>query len=370
MTSVQKPHAPRRFRLLPEDGLLGWTPYLWLGYFPTFFIAPYRQHASALEWAATIAAGIIFVALYFRGYWARGREFVGIVVVIALLGFAFVHDNAGASVFLTYAGAFAGVLRPRERAIALLAVLAVAIALVGAALGIPPLYWIAQICISLMIGAANIHSGRVRELIRELGKAREEKDQLVRVAERERIARDLHDVLGHTLTLITLKSALAARIAEREPARAAGEMREIERVARDALADVRAAVTGYRGVGLANEVESAEVMLRAAGVAVERDVEPVPLTASEETTLALAIREAVTNVVRHAGATLCRITLQQVGETRALAVEDDGRGKRGPDGNGLAGMRERVHALGGQLEVGMGVVAGTCVRITLGRHAQ
>lgn len=111
---------------------------------------------------------------------------------------------------------------------------------------------------------------------------------------------------------------------------------------------------------------SAEVMLQAAGVSVEHDVASVMLTPTEEATLALAIREAVTNVVRHAGATLCRITLRDEDGTRSLAVEDDGRGKRGPDGNGLSGMRERVRALGGEISVGAGVT-GTRVHITLAR---
>lgn len=369
MTHVPITNAPRRFRLLPDDGLVGWTPYVWLGYFPFLFVAPYLGHASITRWALTIAAGVVFLALYFRGYWARGRELMAIIVAIAVLGFALVPRNSGASVLLTYAGAFAGVLRPRRHGVAMIAVLSFAVAIIGASLGIPMTYWTGQIFLVVMIGAANMHFGRVRELVYELDQTRGEKEHLVRVAERERIARDLHDVLGHTLTLITLKSALAARIAEREPARAAGEMREVERVAREALADVRSAVTGHRDVGLAREVDSAAVMLEAAGVAVEREVQPVPLTATEEATLALAIREAVTNVVRHAEATLCRITLQQVGEVRALAVEDDGRGKRGPDGNGLAGMRERVRAMGGQLEVGAGLATGTRVRITLGSYA-
>lgn len=357
-------------RLLPDDGLVGWTPYVWLGYFPFIFYAPYHSRADALQWAATIAAGSVFLVLYFRGYWARGRELIGIIVAIAALGFALVERNPGASVFLTYAGAFAGVLRPRHRGLTMLALLSIAIAIVGPILEIPATYWLGQIFLVVMIGTANMHFGRVRELIFELNQAREEKEHLVRVAERERIARDLHDVLGHTLTLITLKAALAARVAEREPVRAAGEMREVERVAREALADVRAAVTGYRDVGLAREVDSAAVMLHTAGVAVERDVAEVPLTPNEEATLALAIREAVTNVVRHAGATLCRITLTQDGDTRSLAVEDDGRGMRGRDRNGLAGMRERVLALGGQLEVRAGASAGTRVHITLARLAQ
>ena len=358
------PHA-RGFRLIPDDRYLGWTPYVWLGYFPFFFVAPFMAHAGLGEWALTIAAAIVFLALYFRGYWSRGGELIAIIVAIAALGFFFVPRNGGASVFITYAGAFAGILRPRRRAVLMLALLALSVAVVGTALGIPTPFWLFQVFLVVMIGSANVHFARVRETNSELRSAREEIEHLARVAERERIARDLHDVLGHTLTLITLKSALAARIAEREPTRAAEEMRDVERVSRDALQEIRSALAGSRDAGLAREIASAETMLKAAGVTVEQALSPVPLTASEEAALALAIREAVTNIVRHSGASSCRITLTDDGGTRSLAIEDDGRGKREPDGNGLTGMRERVKALGGQLAVDVGDVAGTRVRITL-----
>jgi two-component system, NarL family, sensor histidine kinase DesK len=355
----------RKFRLLPEDRYLGKTPYIWLGYFPFFFVAPYMAHAGVGVWALHIGAGVLFLALYFRGYWSSGTEAICVIIAISALGFLFIERNGGASVFFSYAGAFAGVLRPRRRAMVTIGMLAIAVAIGGVALDIPAPYWLFQDFLIVMIASANMHFVRVREIGAELRNAREQIEHLARVAERERIARDLHDVLGHTLTLITLKAALAARLAERDPARAADEMRDVERASRDALQEIRAALAGKRDVGLALEVASAETMLEAAGISVERAVRPVSLSPSEEATLALAIREAVTNVVRHAGATICRISLSDDDGKRLLSIEDDGRGKRGPDGNGLAGMRERVKALGGQLVVDAGVVSGTRVRITL-----
>jgi two-component system sensor histidine kinase DesK len=344
--------------------MMGWTPYVWLGYFPGFFVTPFLNHAGLGQWALTIIGGLVFLALYFRGYWAHGRELLAIILAITLLGFAYSPSNPGASVLITYAAAFAGVLRPRRRAFVALALLCAGVALMGAAGLIQSPFWMFQIFLVLMIGSSNLHFTRVREITAELQRTRAENESLARTAERERIARDLHDVLGHTLTLITLKSALAARLAETQPARAADEMRDVERASREALQEIRAALAGARDVGLAREVDSAEVMLNAAGVAVERSVSAVSLSRTEEATLALAVREAVTNIVRHAGATLCRITLTERDGERLLAIEDDGRGKRGPDGNGLAGMRERVRALGGQLVVDSAAV-GTRVQITL-----
>ncbi|MDB4900525.1 MAG: sensor histidine kinase [Gemmatimonadetes bacterium] len=375
---IDRPDSPataqsfvRGFRLLPQDQL-GWTPFIWLVYFPFFFVTPVLGRAGAGEWAATVLGAIAFLALYFRGHWARGRELLAITVMIAVLGFAFLPHNVGASVLLTYAAAFCAKLRPRRRAIVGLYLLGFSIAIAGAALGLMPNgFWGFELLLAMTIGASNLHFEKVRDTNRELRRAHEEIGHLARVAERERIARDLHDVLGHTLTLITLKSALAARLAERDPMRAAAEMRDVERVSRDALKEVRSAVAGQREVGLARELANAREMLGAAGIAVEHAASPVALSPTEEAMLALAMREAVTNVVRHAGASNCRITLSTDGSTRLLAVEDDGRGKRAPDGNGIAGMRERVSALGGRLEVDSPGLAGngTRVQITLARAA-
>jgi two-component system sensor histidine kinase DesK len=371
---IDRPDSPataqsfvRGFRLLPQDQL-GWTPFIWLVYFPFFFVTPVLGRAGAGEWVVTALGATAFLALYFRGHWARGRELLAITVMIAVLGFAFLPHNVGASVLLTYAAAFCAKLRPRRRAIVGLYLLGFSIAIAGAAMGLMPNgFWGFELLLAMTIGASNLHFERVRDTNRELRRAHEEIEHLARVAERERIARDLHDVLGHTLTLITLKSALAARLAERDPMRAAAEMRDVERVSRDALKEVRSAVAGQREVGLARELANAREMLGAAGIAVEHAASPVALSPTEEAMLALAMREAVTNVVRHAGATNCRITLSTDGSIRLLAVEDDGRGKRAPDGNGIAGMRERVSALGGRLEVDSPGLAGngTRVQITL-----
>ena len=359
----------KRLRLVPHDRSLGFTPYLWLCYFPMLFVAPVVQHAGPARWAATIAAGLLFLVLYFRAYWTGGTELLLIAGAIALLGFVFMPTNPGASVFVTYAAAFVGVIKPRRRAALLLVALGACVVVAGVATGVPSGLWMFELFLVATMGATNLHFARVRDMNRDLRLAREEVERLARVAERERIARDLHDVLGHTLTLITLKSALATRLAERDPARAAEEMRDVERASREALQEVRAAVAGRRDVGLAAELASARAMLTAAGIAVEHVATPVALSSSQEAALALAVREAVTNVVRHAGASRCRITLTGDGAARSLAIEDDGRGKRGPDGNGLTGMRDRVRALGGHVVVDAGTLSGTRVRITLAERA-
>ncbi|MFF7792364.1 histidine kinase [Streptomyces sp. NPDC007991] len=202
----------------------------------------------------------------------------------------------------------------------------------------------------------------VRELVRTtiaLREARATVAQLAANEERLRLARDLHDLLGHSLSLITLKSELAGRMLPDHPGKAAQQVADIEQVSRQALVDVREAVTGYRRPRLSAELAGARVALTAVGVTADLPDEPdlngVP--EDSESALAWALREAVTNVVRHSGARRCAVELlhRQTldGPVLELAVEDDGSGGAGDGhGNGLTGLTERLAKAGGTLEAG------------------
>ena len=202
----------------------------------------------------------------------------------------------------------------------------------------------------------------VRELVRTtiaLREARATVAQLAANEERLRLARDLHDLLGHSLSLITLKSELAGRMLPGRPEEAAQQVADIEQVSRQALVDVREAVTGYRRPRLHAELAGARVALTAAGVTAalpgEPDLDGVP--EESESALAWALREAVTNVVRHSGAGRCKVELLRRqnldGPLLELTVEDNGSGGEGAGhGNGLAGLTERLTKAGGTLEAG------------------
>jgi two-component system sensor histidine kinase DesK len=214
-----------------------------------------------------------------------------------------------------------------------------------------------------MIGGGNIFFAQHRRSEAKLRLANEEIEALAAVAERERIARDLHDVLGHTLSVIVLKAELAGRLLDQNGAdaalRARREMADVESTGRVALAEVREAIGGYRSRGLACEIESARHTLAAAGVALHADaseMSSVRLSAAEETVLALALREAVTNIVRHAHARTCHLRFAAQDGVRRLIIEDDGDAAAIREGNGLRGMRERIEGLGGRfaLEHGQG----------------
>ena len=189
--------------------------------------------------------------------------------------------------------------------------------------------------------------------------------RLAALAERERIGRDLHDLLGHTLSLVALKSDLASRLIGHDPAAARKEMDEVSGVAREALAQVRRAVSGIRAAGLAAELASARLLLESDGVRFSYDMGEVSLSVEQETVLALAVREAVTNIQRHARAGGARVSLHSAEQQLSLRIDDDGRGGAIVPGNGLCGMRERIEALGGKLRVEAAAGQGTHIEIML-----
>lgn len=337
-------------RLLPKDPQLGWTPYAWLVYLVLFLINPALQGVSALEWALTLAGTAVFLGLYFLGFWLRGARILWCAAGILLLGVVFSPYNPGASSFFIYAAAFAARAGSKRFSWSLIGAILGILALETVLLDLVPYVWIPAAVFSLLIGGISIHDAEVRQANSKLRMAQEEVERLAQTAERERIARDLHDLLGHTLSVITLKSELAGKLLERDPDRAGREIREVERISREALREVRSAIAGYRSEGLQGELARARLALESSGVKVEYFTRPVELEPVRETVLALALREAVTNVIRHARASTCRISLEAAGEEVRVEIRDDGRGGQTPDGIGLSSMRERVEGLGGRME--------------------
>jgi two-component system sensor histidine kinase DesK len=205
------------------------------------------------------------------------------------------------------------------------------------------------VCTSTGVGAL---AGRINwDKNLKLRLSHEQIRQLAATAERERIGRDLHDLLGHTLSLITMKLELSRRLLDRDQAAARRELAEAEEVARHALAEVRSAVTGIRAAGFAAELASAALLLRTSGVRLDQHLQVANLPESIECTLALVLREAATNIARHAQATLARVSLTGSDDGVRLCIEDNGRGGIHAAGNGLSGMKERVQALGGRLRL-------------------
>ncbi len=255
--------------------------------------------------------------------------------------------------------AIAGIALPFRRAAA--AVIGLTLLTLGVSIGLGgglvSINWLLIIPLALLVrglGLGMIGFMRLSDALRQLQSAREELARQAVMEERLRMARDLHDLLGHTLSLITLKSELAGRLLEKDPTSATQEIREVERVARQALREVREAVAGYRQQSLGSELDGARQILEAAGIACVIENEAPPLPQNVDTVLGWVVREGVTNVIRHSRAERCWIRISSMNGVVHAEVSNDGyvRGQSEIDqkGSGLSGLAERVAKQGGHLE--------------------
>lgn len=348
-------------RLLPNNSQINWVPYLCLATVLLVPIDAYLSNATPIEWAATAALMAAFLPLYFWSFWLRGWRAALPIGGMATLGFLGVPFNSSASVFILFASGVIGFLGNARRSAAALVIMIIAVALQSWVLGYGIGYWAPTIVLIVVFGGFCINWTETDRTNAKLRMKQEEIERLAKIAERERIARDLHDLLGHTLSLNVLKARLANKLIHRDSDKAAQEISDIEQISRDALQEVREAVQGYRSVGLAGELESSRLALEAADIdsafsTVESSLEP-----THDCVLAMTLREAITNVIRHSGAKRCHVSLSQSDSAIKLEVDDDGRGGRFIEGWGLSGMRERLVANGGALHIdssnGMKVVA-------------
>jgi two-component system, NarL family, sensor histidine kinase DesK len=350
-------------------------PLLWLAFlaYPVLgVLARPRPPAVLLGCGALLA---VFLYLFARVFWARGRSLEhqqrwavagwGYALLCYLLFSPIAPGTSSA--FLIYGASMIGAQHLSTLATwpTVLNMMVMVVPFWTGRYGLDDLSWLApNLLFTAVAAVANHASYRQRIGAARLTQIQAENERLAADAERERIARDLHDLLGHTLSVIVLKSELASRLTERDPARAAQEIREVEAISRGALSEVRAAVQGYRGSGLSAELARSKVALDAAGVRLTLDTLHHPLPPDLEQALCMVLREAVTNVVRHAQARSCLVRLEFQGARCLLEVSDDGRGGDGPEGSGLTGMRERLRALGGELLRRSGP-AGTSLRASI-----
>src|SRR5579863_767951 len=337
-------------RLLPKNRDHGWAPYTWLFYFCFFLLNPILNHAGWKQWIATGLGTMAFLVVYFSFFWIKCPWNLLNIAAFTLLGAGFAPFNEGACTFFVFAAAFSPyAVETESSALKLLAVV------LAVATGE---WWLLHLSgwflfygggLAMVVGVGNIFFAQRERANNRLQKAQDEIEHLAKVAERERIARDLHDVLGHTLSVIILKSELAGKLVDHDPARAKAEIADVEQTSRDALAEVRSTNRGYRAHSLEAELKQAKATLETAGVIVKSESAEVRLTPAQESVVALVVREAVTNVVRHARARNCHLQLIPVNGNCRIEIHDDGRGGGAVEGNGLRGMRERIEALGGTL---------------------
>ncbi|MBV9941840.1 MAG: hypothetical protein JO262_06895 [Solirubrobacterales bacterium] len=384
--ACREARASRRLRGLWFDGV--WPQgvaqhvgaFVWLGFILFPAINAFAKHGTALHHGLTIAAAAVFVTLYIAlvMLWrARGADralpvmFVGLVAIAIALTLA---DANGWGFLFTYCAACAGMMSRRFGFIGVLAcaVLAGVSSAAGGATGGQVIGWVAS---SAGIGMLVLVMGDLRLRNEQLSAARAEMARMAVAQERERFARDLHDLLGHSLSVIALKAELAGRVLtegaradasgagagdgsareRRSEAiaieadmleRAATEVRELEQVARTALGEVREAVSGYRQPTLAGELAGARMALSAAGIEAEVQQTQVSLDPGVEAVLAWTVREGATNVIRHSGARHCTLRITASLTDAGVEVIDDGVGDSSREGRAGAPPASRVGAPG------------------------
>jgi two-component system sensor histidine kinase DesK len=340
-----------------------------------FFIYPVAAFLTDRFNAETRTGGLLLLlalALIWAWFWTRivagpDRRYMVPAVVgttLILTVFTLRTPPQYGSLFL-YAVIMAGVAFPWRRGVAAVVILSVLAGAIELARGESVTTSTGQLLNELLVGFAAVAGCLLVEANQQLSQAREQIARLAVGEERLRFARDLHDLLGHSLSVIALKSELAGRLIKNTPGLAAHEVEDIEKVARDALREVREAVTGYRQPTLAAELAGAHEALTAAGIEYHVDQDHVPLPPAVEAVLAWTVREAVTNVMRHSQAKRCSVRIINKDGQATIEVVDDGRGGTPAAGSGLRGLEERVRERGGTLTAEPLPHEGFRLRVTL-----
>ena len=344
-----------------------WFPWLMLVWTFWIFATPVLFTGTEFQnWMwPTFTSFALFLVMFHRVYYRDRTQVVWNAIGIAVLGFVVTPFNPGAQGYLISACAFLAFHGTSREAARNMIIVLVLYSVEWQWLGFGWITLASAILVGFAVGFMNINFARKHERDAELMLSHDEIRRLAAVAERERIGRDLHDLLGHTLSLITLKSELANRLFDRDPIAARREIAEVETVARDALTQVRRAVTGIRAAGIAAELASARLLLESNGVRLTYELADIQLPSDVETALAMTVREAVTNVQRHARATTASVLLHAENRQLRLEIADNGRGSDIVPGNGLTGMRERLATIDAEVRVESQRGQGTTVRVTM-----
>ena len=356
-------------RLLPEEAQEGALPYVWLIYL-FIFIAPLFVANFAFQYQLSIIlAAALFVVLYFNTFWQEDSiQVARNILLILTLGLLTSWYNAGGSVFYVYAAAFCCQLKTKKLAFSGVFLVVTIAAIYNYLFALPIFFYIPAVAFSLIVGGINIYEYELRNKNKLLKLSQEELQQTAATVERERIARDLHDLIGHTFSLITVKAQLANKLIDKDIDKAKIELSDLEKLSRHAMAEVRETVTGYSLRDMDSEIAKAKLILNAAEVTPNFQLEEAPKESNINSTLAFIIRESVTNLVKHSQARSCELNFSVTPHCYKLTIKDDGNGITHPihEGNGLTNMRQRIESIGGTIS--FSVTLGFQTQIEVPRH--
>ncbi|KEQ21908.1 sensor histidine kinase [Paenibacillus tyrfis] len=341
---------------------------------PLYYLLQMPFHAA---WIGYVSVAILAFA-FRQALWDRERRFVYALVQItsvAVLGYVYTPSFLYFGFYCIMAIGMLSTVRKVSFAVAyMVAAFGLTIYLfyekVGEALQFD---FVPTLIILAVLPFAMRSQRKAEELRKQLRHANDEIERLIKNEERQRIARDLHDTLGHTLSLITLKGELVERLIPHDPERAVQEARDIQTTSRTVLKQVRELISDMRAVHLADELRQAGEILSSAGIGFETagDAERIRTTPVVMNILSMCLREAVTNVVKHSRAKHCKVELMEKSGSYVLKVHDDGVGidgagsKLGQTGSGLLGMKERLSLIEGTLEFSKQEETGTMLTITV-----
>lgn len=351
--------------LLPRNLNEQFSPYVWLIYLPLFFVPVVLFYQNLMDVVWTTLASIAFLGLYFHSYWVKNQHVIYHIIAIVLVGTLAALIAPTASTLFVYAGAFCSRLNPVKYAISVLVTLMLWIAAISWVFSFEVYFYMPALTFTLIVGILNIYQCALHQNKQELILSRKETQRLARVAERERIARDLHDLIGHTFSVITLKADLAGRLMDKgqdkDLEKARNEIKQLEDISRDALSQVREVVSGYRTSDLLSELANAKNVFGSVDIDFDYqfeniDEQQIELDSASNKELAIVLRELVTNIIKHAKATHVRATIKHENGKIVLAIQDDGQGFENVQhqGFGIKGIEERIQKLKGFVNIKTG----------------
>ncbi|MFZ6659010.1 sensor histidine kinase [Undibacterium sp. TJN19] len=331
------------------------APYFWLILLGCFLFKYTKVNPHPGELLMVLVTLASFVGLFAYSLRVDDWRLFACIIAATLLGVLWAPYNLGAAVFVILGVGMCSRIASHRSAYVALYIVCAILLMADAVFQLPPDFLLPTLLFCAPVGMVSIMVEKNIRMNEKLFRKQEEVENLARIAERERISRDIHDVLGHTLSVIALKADLARKLIKTDLLACASELSDIEQSARDTLGEVRSTVRNSRANSVELELRVAKKALNAAEVnmisLIEQCTIPLPL----ENVIALSLREAVTNIIRHANASTCKITLSSDSQQIKLVIADDGlAGKRDfliRKGSGLTGMTERIQALQGSLNI-------------------
>ncbi|MDR4982129.1 sensor histidine kinase [Bacillus cereus] len=346
----------KRIEIFPKH--MGFFPYMWFVY----LLFPIYHLTQASGWKLVLGIGmlIVFIVTYRQLYFVQ-KTFILWACIQMVLIFLFALFYNPFMIFFGFFTASAMGFTPSKKAFRVL--LCLLVVMLGAfvfvyknQLTTASLVNIVPMFILMLLTPFGMRNFNQKKMLKnQLNEANEQIKDLVKREERQRIARDLHDTLGHTLSLITLKSQLVEKLIVKNPERASMEAKEITQTSRTALKQLRELISDMRMITVEEELEQIKAILQAANIELEvkQEASSSSLSPIEQNIVGMCLREAVTNVVKHSQATRCTVSVLESQGELILIVEDNGIGlaDQNHDGNGIRGMKERIALIDGFVEL-------------------